>query len=169
VFALVSGVALHALGRWALPVALVLVPLQGALGYREIWVWEHAYRGVEWMEPLAEEAGDDGLVLVLEPWEGDAVKKHSRMDALSLRIARIRGMEEVDPDAPGVTESSLRAVDAALTRGGIFAVTRSLVEHARERESVQRLLDRFAERYGEPVSTRREEYLVYPAREVPPR
>jgi hypothetical protein len=118
--------------------------------------WESDYRGHEWVEPLRREFGNRGFVLVLDAWEREAVRKHSRLDAIALRdegrIAQAAGLS---------IDAVAGMFDVAFGAGGTVAVATSVVESPEGAA----LLPTLAQRYGVLRDGAHAAYRVVP---VPP-
>jgi hypothetical protein len=121
-------------GAFTLLLGATAVVAQARYSVRYVADWEHAYRGHEWVEPLRLESGNRGFVLVLESWEREAVRKHTRLDAIALRdeglVARANGL-----DARSVAWMLGRALD----EGGIAAVSTSVIDSPEGRGLVPQL------------------------------
>lgn len=115
--------------------------------------WEDDYRGHEWVEPLRRELGNRGFVLVLEAWEREAVRKHSRLDSIALRdeglVARAAGLS---------VEAVAGMFELAFAAGGGVALTASVVDSPEGAD----LLGALRSHYGAPRGGVHPAYQVVP-------
>ncbi|TAJ14203.1 MAG: hypothetical protein EPO68_12820 [Planctomycetota bacterium] len=122
--------------------------------------WERDYRGHEWVEPLRRELGNQGCVLVLDAWEREAVRKHSRLDAIALRD------EGRVAQAAGLSVDAVAGMfDLAFGSGGAVAVAASVVDSSEGAALVPAL----AQRYGALREGAHAAYRVVPRPAAPPR
>lgn len=101
--------------------ALAALALSAVLATRELADWQQHYRGADWVEALRAETGNRGLVLALEAWEREAVRKHTRLDALALLDEGQVG------DAIGINAQAARYfLSSRAARGECVVITRRL-------------------------------------------
>lgn len=145
--------ATGAWGTWPRPlfIGMLLLLLVGEAWWSlaRLDRWQNHYAGRPWVEGLQEDLGPNGLVLVAEKWEAEAVAYHSRLRVLSPSF----GTTELDLRDPSIEHLVLGLVDQARRAGSSIAVLESvrssqdpdlsrlfarLYEHLRERNPIER-------------------------------
>ena len=156
----------QARARVVVAVALVLLSLQLLLARERVRRWEEDYPGAAWAPALRAELGADGLVLVNDWDDFEAVFRHAGLNTLALIPGGAGHL--VDPDSADARIPIFLGTDGKDVDRVRIAIPRSYWENVRPGEEAL-LVDRFVQRYGTPGPGQRPEYLIFPRRGEPAR